>query len=178
MNTSGGGGGDRSVVLSRDLTGASRSSLVVETPVISIMIPEHIGEAKDLFGDGTHTIVHIALRRSPESGDITAALIGNDLHGPSQLSNELLVGQRGTELMRPCVNSEVLISLLDRLVKLLGVDQHVGSDHEVGRRLVVLAEKIVQVAAVFSGAIVKADGHVAGRSIDNVGLGDAFGGGP
>lgn len=178
VNTGSSSGDDRSGVLARNFVGASRSTLVIEAPVIGVVVPEHVGQAEDFFGNGTNTVVDVALRRSPELGNVSAAVIGEDLHGPAELSNELLIGESSAELVGSSVNSKVLIALAYSVLKLLLVGEDIGANHEVGGRLVILVEEAVEIVTVASWAIVETDSHVVGRSIDDVILAETFGDGP
>ena len=84
-------------------------------------------ESKHAIGNSPNTVVDVSEGRSPVLWDSTPVEIGNDLHRPSKLTEDLLVGQSRrcgsammvvkalTVLMRPGVHGDMTSGLGGRL---------------------------------------------------------------
>lgn len=57
-------------------------------------------QPEDLLSDHSDSVVGVSERRPPEGGDSAVVQVRDDLGGPSELGNDLLVGQRGHVLRR------------------------------------------------------------------------------
>jgi hypothetical protein len=70
----------------------------------ALVIPINLRDPKDLPGDGSDAVVRVSHRRAPVAGDTAACGIVDDLHGPSQLSQDLSVVPCRHVGMCPCVD--------------------------------------------------------------------------
>lgn len=89
-------GGYRGWAGEKGLADCGAAAAAVKEPVTTLtVVPEDGGQAKDLLGDGADTVVDVAVRGAPERRDVAASNVGNDLHGPAELADDLLVGAGG-----------------------------------------------------------------------------------
>lgn len=68
---------------------------LVEVPVPGVVVPDDGLEAEDAFGDGADTVVDVAEGWAPETRDTAAVEVRDDLHGPAELGDDLVVGEGG-----------------------------------------------------------------------------------
>ena len=113
--------------------------------------PDRSLEAHSLR-DGTDTVVDITVRGAPEVGSNTQHIL-NDLLAPSELSDDLLVGEGGHGMVTPSMYGNLVL----RHVLLLqegGVRDDTRADHEEGRLEVGGVEEVEKVTGVQCGTIV------------------------
>ncbi len=75
----------------------------------------------------------------PKTRDLPSGSFIYDLHGISQLGQDLLIRQRRHIRMRPGMNSDVT-ALIERVLEVWFVPVNVTANHEVGRGDVVFGE--------------------------------------
>lgn len=56
-------------------------------------IPKDSHQAKYFLRNSSDTVVNISIRRAPVHGNSATIEIAKGLHGPAELSNDLLVGK-------------------------------------------------------------------------------------
>lgn len=95
----------------------------------------------------------------PILGDSSTGGIVDDLQGPAQLKEEVVVSEGGHVGVSPCVDGHVLVGVGVSLQEKLGVGEDVGANVEVGSTLVVLLQKVIEPGSWREGAIVEAGGR-------------------
>jgi hypothetical protein len=107
-----------------------------------LLVPDNRSEPKDLLCNCTNAKVHITIRWSPEFRQVTTRRVVDDLHRPTELSEELFVRLRRHVGMGISVHGDVATHV--ESFKEIGRSLEDGkSDHEVGRFLVVGLEELV-----------------------------------
>lgn len=81
----------------------------------------------DLLGDGSNSVVAVSVRGPPEGGDLAVVRVGEDLHRPSELGDDSLVGEGRHVRVRPRVNSKVLAGDVASLEEDVGVADNVAT---------------------------------------------------
>lgn len=113
--------------------------IISDSPITSVLIPNDGFETEYSGGDGSYSVVDITVRWSPKTRDLPSGSFIYDLHGISQLGQDLLIRQRRHIRMRPGMNSDVT-ALIERVLEVWFVPVNVTANHEVGRGDVVFGE--------------------------------------
>lgn len=137
--------------LGRRETGGNVPVVGIEVAAVGTR-PDNRGEAH-CHGNGAHAVVNIAIRGTHgvrrNSSDILDRLLC-----PSQLRNDLLVGQRCEGRVRPGVHRELMSTHVLRLQN-LGARDRAGPNHKEGRLDVCGIEVVEQVRRVRRRAVVE-----------------------
>jgi hypothetical protein len=65
-----------------------------------------------------------------------------ELHGPTELCDNLQVGEFGHVGMGPCVHGDVMVDRIEQKLDLIGVGQNLDTDNEMSGSLVVLLKEL------------------------------------
>lgn len=87
-----GGLGAREPFLHVCRDGGERRAAARNAPVLRVLVPDDGGKSEDLAPDRGHTRVDVTVRRAPEARELPVGRIVDDLHRPSELRDDLLVG--------------------------------------------------------------------------------------
>ena len=149
-----------------------RGTIGGQAPVCRIAIPNHGCETEHLRGDGTNSVVGVTIRRPPVARNTPPSGIMNDLQRPTNLSNDLFVGEGCHVRVRPGVYTNVVLELLECPKEKLRVVADVGANHKVADLLVLLLEEVVESWAgvgLTNRTVVDAESnHAVGRVPDFV----------
>lgn len=97
-----------------------------------LLVPDDGLQSENLFGNSVHTVVRVTERRSPVLGQPSTSRIVDNLHRPTELSDDLQVGQRSHVRVSPGVNGNVVFE---------NTDHQINSRHIVWHILVYLKNK-------------------------------------
>ncbi len=73
-------------------TSESVLRIVSDSPIGRILIPGNSLQTEDTASDGSDSVVDITERWPPEGWDSSSVEVRNDLNGPAEFSEDLLVG--------------------------------------------------------------------------------------
>ena len=67
-----------------------------------------------------------------------------ELHGPTELCDNLQVGEFGHVGMGPCVHGDVLVDRIEHELELIWVGQNLDTDNEMSSSLIVLLKELAK----------------------------------
>ena len=109
-----------------------------------LLVPDDGGKTKDFLSNSSDTVVRVTVWRPPVLGQTSAGRVVDDLHRPSELAEEFLVGLGGHVWVSPCVHGNVALEFLESPEELGCVVQDVNTDHKVGSWGIMLVQEIIQ----------------------------------
>ena len=107
----------------------------------ALLVPDDRLQAKDVPSDRDDAVVSIAVWRTPVFWKSAASRVVDELHRPTQLTENHLIAQGGHVWVRPCVNGDVIPVSLVRHGELIRICQDIHTDHEVRRADVVFFQE-------------------------------------
>jgi hypothetical protein len=108
------------------------------------MVPNDSPQTEYLLGDGGHAKVRVAVRRAPITGKPTPSGVVDHLKRPTQLGNDVGVGQCGHVRMGPCVHRNIILIGLEGRIELVPIVEDVRPDKEVGRPDLILSKECIE----------------------------------
>ena len=108
------------------------------------MVPNDSPQTEHLLGDGGHTKVRVTVRRAPIAGKSTPSRVVDHLKRPTQLGNDIGIGQRGHMRMGPCMHCDVILVGLEGRVELVPIVENIRPDKEVGRLDLILSKERIE----------------------------------
>ncbi|RUS28712.1 hypothetical protein BC938DRAFT_481538 [Jimgerdemannia flammicorona] len=91
------------------LSGGESVAGAAKHPIVGVKIPEY-GGISELGGDAANAVVIITLRRAEVLGRDAAHLLDDGL-SPLELNNDLLVRQRGQNVMGPGMDGDLVATI-------------------------------------------------------------------
>jgi hypothetical protein len=95
------------------------------------MIPNDTGQAKYFPGDGIHSMVRIAVWGAPITGKPTPGGVVDYLECPTQLGNDVGIGQSGHVRMGPSMHGDVVPVCLEGGVELFPILEDIHPNVEM-----------------------------------------------
>ena len=132
-----------------------RGAIGCQAPVCRLAIPNHECEAEHFRDDSPHSVVGVSIRRSLVSRKTSPSRVVNDLQYPTNLSNELSVGESYHARTSPGVYT---VALLECAKENLRTFTDVGANHKVADLLILLFEEAVESRAsigISNGTVVQ-----------------------
>lgn len=166
------GAGDPLLQVSGDASRGDTGGLA-QLPVVGVLVPVDLDEAKDVLSDSADTVVRVSIRWPPELGNASTSDVRDDLHGVTELGNGFGVGKTGHVAMSPGVHGKV-ISVREGC---LGVGREaldLFANEKVGRLDVLSLKEVVKLWAVLGWSIIERNSQHSIRRVPNIPVSSAL----
>ena len=108
-------------------------------------------QTKYLLGNGSHTHINIAIRWAPKPGKPASRGVIDHLQGPTKLSDDIGIGQRGHTEVIPGMHDDVILIDLEGGVEYLPVPDDIEADEKMGRLDLILLQEGKEVIGFLYG---------------------------
>lgn len=108
------------------------------------MIPDDGCQTENLFRDRGYSNIRISKRRSPKPGNKPTGRLMNNVHCPSKLCDNILVGKCCHIGMRPGMHRNVILIRVERMKKYLRIVDDIDPDEKMRRLQVVRLKEGIQ----------------------------------